>query len=298
MPHVFASNPIDRAQVQRRDPAWLEAQRADPRGRYLPMRQLAAGIRRGESPQLAWLDAAAADRSPGIGATCVLLGVHDGAPHFAFAIDDPGDDTGDGIEFADARAIGSLLPVAEAGILAQARSMLDWHARHRFCPHCGGETFAVEAGARRACASCGARHYPQVNPSIIVLVERDGHCLLGRRANTTGTRHSCLAGYVEPGESLEEAVAREVFEESGVLVGDVRYHSSQPWPFPATLMVGCVAAASSSEIVVDLEELAEARWFSRDEARSALAGANPELSVPDPVAIAHHLIRDWVEGRL
>lgn len=293
--HVFSSNPIDRVQDLRRDPAWIEAQRSHPGARYLPFRELRPAVRQDDTARLAWLDAPAALRAGGA-PSAVLLGLHDGAPLFAFTAAE-GDEAEPGASFVDARAVGALLPSYEAGILAQARSMLDWHTRLRFCPSCGGPLEVAEAGARRACTACGARHYPQVAPSIIVLVEREGLCLLARRAGANTNRHSCLAGYVEPGESLEEAVVREVFEESGVRVGEVRYHSSQPWPFPATLMIGCTATALSADINVDGVEIASAGWFSRDDARRALEGTNPDLSIPDPVAIAHHLVRDWVEQR-
>jgi len=293
--HVFSSNPIDRVQAERRNEAWLDAQLHHPRSRFLPFRKLSPAIHHSDAPQLGWMDSERALRLAG-GAQAILLGLHEGAAHFAFEVAETDEGALTGVEFVDARTVGAALPATDAGILAQARSMLDWHARNRFCPSCGGALASIEGGARRACAGCGARHYPQVSPSVIVLVEHQGRCLLARRAGTNTNRHSCLAGYVEPGESLEEAVAREVMEESGVQIADVRYHSSQPWPFPATLMVGCTAQATTDAIAVDGVELAFAGWFSRDEVRSALAGTNPDLTVPDAVAIAHHLIRDWIEA--
>jgi len=152
---------------------------------------------------------------------------------------------------------------------------------------------SLEGGARRQCEACGERHYPRVDPSIIVLVEHDGLALLaGRRGGVPG-RNSCVAGFVEPGESIEEAVAREVFEETGVEVEDVSYSYSQPWPFPAALMIGCRARARTTEIQVDGVEIASAGWFTRTEVRAALDGTSSELTLPQPVAIAHHLIRDW-----
>ena len=296
MPHVFASNPLDRASGLRGDGAWVRAQRDDPRGRYLPLRELHVAIARSGLPRLAWVDRNAVLPSSE-GAETVLLGLFDGVPHFAVAVDPLGaDETVGGLEFAEARSIAAELAAAEAGILAQARSMLEWHATHQFCARCGSRTKAVDAGACRQCGSCDARYYPQVSPSMIVLVERDDRCLLARRPRGAPNRYSCLAGYVEPGESIEDAIVREVFEESGVRIGAVRYHSSQPWPFPATLMIGCFAEATSREIAVDGVEIAEARWFSRDDARRALAGEHPTLAIPDRIAIAHHLIRAWVEA--
>lgn len=295
VPHVFASNPLDRAPGQRNDEAWLRTQHQDPRGRYLPFRALHVAVSSGEPQRLGWLGREAVGLWSERGDT-VLLGLLDGVPHFALPVDGVETDVAfDGLEFREPRGVATELVSSEAGMLAQGRSMLEWHTTHRFCAQCGSETIAIEGGARRRCSGCAARSYPQVSPSMIVLVERNDRCLLARRPRGPLNRYSCLAGYVEPGESIEDAVGREVLEESGVRVESVRYHSSQPWPFPATLMIGCFAEAASEEITVDGIEIAEARWFSRDEARRAVAGENPELTVPDRVAIAHHLIRAWLD---
>ncbi len=293
-PHVFAANPLDRASNQRRDEAWLESQRRDPRGRYLLFRDLNALATSEDAPRLAWLDSESVDGEQV--SDTVLLGLLDGVPHFAVSVDSHASDGVGAATFVDGRAVAALLPGGEAGILAQARSLLDWHARHRFCGRCGAETASVEGGVRRQCAGCDARHYPRVDPSIIVVVERGDRCLLASRSTAPGRRHSCVAGFVEPGESIEEAVSREVREETNVEVGRVRYHSSQPWPFPATLMIGCVAEAVSEEITVDGVEIASAAWFTRSQVRAALAGSSDELALPGPIAIAHHLIRAWAEG--
>ena len=294
MPHIFSSNPIDRVPGLRGDEAWLRAQRDHPGGRYLPLRELNVAITRHERSRLAWLDRGAAALWTEE-TEIVLLGVFDGVPHFTASIDSTVEFAVEGIEFSEARAVSTELSAPEAGMLAHARSMLAWHTEHRFCGHCGAPTRSVDGGARRKCSGCGMRHYPHVSPSMIVLIERGDFCLLARRPRGAPNRYSCLAGYVEPGESIEDATVREVFEEAGVRIDNVRYHSSQPWPFPATLMIGCFADALSDEINVDGEEIAEARWFSRDEARRALAGENQTLAVPDRIAIAHHLIRAWVE---
>lgn len=292
--YVFGANPLDRALALRRDEAWLRAQRDDPRGQYLPLRDLHAAVHGGDTPRLAWLDRTAATAWPAAGET-VLLGLSGDIPHFAVAADGLADGAvPEGIAFGEARALGAALPAPEAGILAQARSVLDWHATHRFCAQCGGPTVAIEGGARRACGGCGARHYPQVSPSMIVLVTRGDRCLLARRPRAQANRFTCLAGYVEPGESIEESVAREVEEESGVRVDVVRYHSSQPWPFPATLLIGCHAEAASEQITVDGVEIAEARWFPRAEVRRALAGGpDAPFTVPEPITISRHLISAW-----
>jgi NAD+ diphosphatase len=295
VPHTFSSNPFDRAPSLRANEDWLRAQREDPRGRYLPLRELHVAVSLGERRGLAWVERSAASSWADVD-DLILLGLLNGVPHFTAAIDPAADLAFEGIEFSDARGVSTELAAEEAGVLAQARSMLAWHAEHRFCGQCGAPTQAVHGGARRLCQGCGTRHYPHVSPSMIVLVERGDFCLLARRPRGIPTRYSCLAGYVEPGESIEDATVREVLEEAGVRIGNVTYHSSQPWPFPATLMVGCFAQAESDEVTVDGVEIAEARWFSRDEVRLALAGENTALTVPDRVAIAHHLIRAWADA--
>ncbi len=294
-PHVFASNPLDRALAQRGDEAWLHARYADTRGRYLPFQALNVGVSTRDPQRLGWLDRGAVGAWAGRGEP-VLLGLLGDVPHFAFSVDAAeAVPAFDDVEFRDPRGIATELAPAEGGILAQGRSTLEWHQTHRFCSRCGSETSPIEGGARRLCSGCAARSYPQVSPSMIVLVERDNRCLLARRPRAPLNRYSCLAGYLEPGESIEDAVRREVLEESGVIVGGVRYHSSQPWPFPATLMIGCIAEASSEEVSVDGVEIAEARWFTRDDARRAITGGHPDLAFPDRVAIAHHLIRAWAQ---
>ncbi|MEI7925205.1 MAG: NAD(+) diphosphatase [Chloroflexota bacterium] len=293
-PHVFSSNPLDRVGGSRGDEAWLRSRIDDPRGRYLPFRELKPGVRADEGVRLGWLDRETVGPLAAHPET-VLLGVLDDVPHFALHADGVEAAAFEALEYRDARGVAMDLAATEAGMLAQGRSMLEWHATNRFCPQCGSATTPIEGGARRLCAGCAARSYPRVSPSMIVLVEREDRCLLARRRNGPPNRFSCLAGYLETGESIEDAVVREVFEESGVRVDEVRYHSSQPWPFPATLMIGCFAQATAWDIEVDGTEIAEARWVTRDEARRALEGSNPDLAVPDRIAIAHHLIRAWID---
>ncbi|MGE3856338.1 MAG: NAD(+) diphosphatase [Dehalococcoidia bacterium] len=292
---MFSSTPLDRVGANRGDEAWLRARRDDPRALFLPFRDLKPGVAVTEGVRLGWIDRATLGAQAEDGGV-VLLGLLDEVPHFAFHADGVGMPALEALEYRDARGVAMDLEAAEAGMLAQARSMLEWHAVNRFCPSCGAATELIEGGARRRCSGCSARSYPRVSPSMIVLVEREDRCLLARRRNGPGNRFSCLAGYLDIGESIEEAVVREVFEESGVRVDAVRYHSSQPWPFPATLMIGCFAQAADWEIHVDGTEIAEARWVTREEARAALDGTNPDLSVPDRIAIAHHLIRAWIDG--
>ena len=194
-------------------------------------------------------------------------------------------------------AVQGLVPADELGALAMAKSLLFWHQRHRFCPNCGAPTALSAAGFRRDCASCKAQHFPRTDPVAIMLVTRGDKCLLGRQARFVTGSYSALAGFIEPGESIEDAVRREVFEEAGVRVGYVRYLASQPWPFPSSLMIGCHAEGLTDDIVRDEDELEDARWFSRDEVRSMLERRHPDgLITPPPMAIANFLIRSFVEA--
>jgi NAD+ diphosphatase len=194
-------------------------------------------------------------------------------------------------------AMNRIAPHEELGILATAKSLLDWHARHRFCANCGSPTTPAQAGFRRDCANCGAQHFPRTDPVVIMLVSRGERCLLGRQSRFVPGMYSCLAGFLEPGETIEAAVRRETFEEAGVRVGAVRYCASQPWPFPSSLMIGCMGEAESDDLTVDRDELEDARWFSRADVRLMLRREHPEgFFVPPSVAIANYLVREWVDG--
>lgn len=191
----------------------------------------------------------------------------------------------------------SSLASDELAIYGTARSLVDWHARHRYCARCGNPTVLAKGGWQRSCTNevCKGEHFPRVDPVTIMLVEYDGNLLLGRQPRFPPKRLSTLAGFVEPGESIEEAVAREVMEEAGVAVRDVSYVGSQPWPFPSSLMIGCHAHALSAELTVDHTELEEADWFTRAEVAAAMAGdEDGRFIAPPPQAIAHHLIKWWL----
>lgn len=198
------------------------------------------------------------------------------------------------VENLRAIAMEGLVAAEELGTLAMAKSLLDWHARHRFCANCGAPTHHAQAGFRRDCHICHAQHFPRTDPVVIMRVTRGDKCLLGRQARFAARSYSCLAGFLEPGETIEDAVRREVFEEAGVRVGKVRYLASQPWPFPSSIMIGCAAEAESEEIVFDTAELEDARWFSRDDVRRMLDGTHEDFAAPTPIAIAHHLLRHWM----
>ena len=193
-------------------------------------------------------------------------------------------------------AVRGLVPAEELGILAMAKSILDWHNRHRFCANCGAPTQAAQAGFRRDCSGCGAQHFPRTDPVVIMLITRGDKCLMGRQPRFAEKMYSCLAGFLEPGETIEDAVRRETFEEAGIRVGEIRYLASQPWPFPSNIMIGCIGEALSEEITFDREELEDARWFTKDDVRRMLEGTHDDFAAPSPIAIANHLLREWIKG--
>ena len=300
-PIVFTGSPLDRVAHRRRDAAWIDARLNDPASRFLALRELKALIRPAAQPAIAWAPADTVRESLVNGAARVLLGMQGGVAHFALdvtASDGPGADAG---KFIDVRTIAPQLPAGEAAILAEARSLVDWHLRHGFCAACGSASAPAEGGWSRRCtnAACGAQHFPRTDPVTIMLVVRGERCLLGRQPRFPPGMYSALAGFVEPGESIEEAVRREVLEEAGVAVGVVRYLASQPWPFPSSLMIGCVGEAMTEAIHVDGEELDDARWFSRAEV-AAMAANSLDMSatprLPPPLSLAWQLADRWLNG--
>ena len=196
-------------------------------------------------------------------------------------------------------AVHGLASAEHLPPIAEAKALLNWHARHRFCANCGESTQATQAGWRRNCPKCKAEHFPRTDPVAIMLAVDGEHCLLGRSPRFVPTMWSCLAGFIEPGESIEDAVRRETHEEAGITCGRVVYFHSQPWPFPSSLMIGCHAQALTHDIVVDRRELEDARWFSKSEIETMLLRRHPEgLTTPPPVAVAHHIIRAWLEDEI
>jgi NAD+ diphosphatase len=244
---------------------------------------------------------AAEARALGAAQDSVFLGLIDGAPRFGFGLDPQAVEAlkaRDDLKITDLRSIAvqGLVDARHLPPLAEAKALLGWHARHRFCPNCGAKTEVVEAGWRRDCPACGAEHFPRTDPVVIMLAISGERAVLGRSRRFAPTMWSCLAGFVEPGETIEEAVRREVLEEAGIACGRVKYFLSQPWPFPSSIMIGCHAQALSENLTVDREELEDARWFDRDELGAMLARRHPQgLTTPPPVAIAHHIIRSFVE---
>jgi len=302
--HIFAGNPFDRADQQRRDPVWLEAACNNPASRYLPFSKLNVLVDATGELRIAWLAQADIGRLQ-IAEPPVFLGLHDGVAHFAIDVSEVGDvahelNLDDNVRFEDARAAAMRLPGADTGIVAQARAQLGWHKSHRHCSVCGALTTSARGGHVRMCGACNSEHFPRTDPVAIMLISDGERCLLGQsRGRLAGSgMYSALAGFIDQGESIEEAVRREVHEEAGVTVGAVRYHSSQPWPFPSSLMIGCLGRALTTDITIDPAEMADVAWFGRDVVGAALRQEHPTLRVPGPIAIAHHLIKAWCEGAM
>ncbi|MAS11736.1 MAG: NAD(+) diphosphatase [Nitratireductor sp.] len=227
----------------------------------------------------------------------VLLGHEDGKPVLAVPSTADIENLPGPLKAIDYRSIYTqgLLQPSELGALAQGAALLAWHESHRFCGRCGSETEMRDAGYKRHCPACGRDHFPRTDPVVIMLAVRGEHCLLGRSPHFAPGMVSCLAGFVEPGETIEAAVRRETQEEAGITVGSVAYHASQPWPFPYSLMIGCYGKAESEAVTMDENELEACRWFSREEVRLMLNDEHPEgYRVPPTGAIANTLIRDWV----
>ncbi len=301
--HVYSGNPVDRGEIVRRDDKWITDRSKDSTSKFLPLLDLNILVSEGADDGLGWLGASDLARL-GVDSTPIFLGLLDNTAHFT--VDISGQEPavsvlseGNGFRFVDARSVTDMLSPADSGIVAQARAQINWHNVNGYCAICGGATLMGRGGQVRKCSKCEKENYPRTDPVIIVVVSDGNRCLLGQsrrgRLNRTNT-YSALAGFVDQGESIEEAVAREVMEEAGIQVGNVSYHSSQPWPFPSSLMIGCHADAVTTDINFDADEMNDVRWFSRDEVASALQGKNENLAVPQPIAIAHHLITAWING--
>lgn len=298
--NIYSGGSLDRAGERRGDAGWLAERLAHPTTRLIPVWRGQTLIRREPTMVRAarpsyvtssWLTT--------LGTTPLFLGIDQDAAHFALDLTDLADpaqlpELNTLGEFAELRDVGPLLPQNDGALLAYARGMVHWHRTHGFCGRCGAPTISIHGGHVRQCsnADCGAEHYPRTDPAVIVLVSAGDHCILGRQSRWRQGMFSTLAGFVEPGESIEEAVAREVMEEVGVPVSRLRYHSSQPWPFPSSLMLGFTAETDAViPLRVDNTELEAAEWFTRrDLAHFAAQGR----SLPNPDSIARRLVEDWL----
>jgi NAD+ diphosphatase len=286
----FCGSPLNRLEQLRYDTEAIDALTANPAALLLDLADYMPAL--DPSGHLAW-----SPLTPRPAGELALLGLIDDIPRFAHIAPDA---TG----AARPRELFDLfeqMAPGEAATYATARSLLDWHARHRFCANCGTLTHVFRAGWARHCANCGAEHYPRTDPVVIMLAEHgagdEARVLIGRQPRFPAGRYSALAGFVEVGEPIEEAVARELLEEAGVVTTSVRYLASQPWPFPSQLMIACIARVEDDVVTLDLTELEDARWVDRAEVKAALAGdANALFLPPPPYAIANTLFQAWVEG--
>ena len=301
----FAGNPLNRASEKRTDSDWIESKRRDPSSLVLPIWRLEPfllGPENSSPIELGLLRPGIADAVAGENAPCIFLGLDGDRAVFALDVSEAGDPANEGPlaglgHFRDARTAAQMVSIGHAAIIAQAKAMIDWHQRHGFCPRCGAPTKMMDAGYRRLCGKCNAEHFPRVDPVVIMLATEGDACLVGRGKQFPRGMFSALAGFVEPGETIEEAVRRELMEEASVKVGEVTYHATQPWPFPSSLMIGCFAKAENRDVKVDETELAELRWLERSVARDLIAGKRVAgIGVPPPIAIAHHLLKAWALG--
>jgi NAD+ diphosphatase len=318
----YAFNPINRVSEHRDEPDFLESQLNDPAARFVVIGRDRPVLKEGNGrfdPLFTRVEAVAL----GDTRVTVFLGLSQGSagtrPIFAVLLDDEAVSiveavSADGLvdtrrliipgrtdlTVRDLRSVTTegLLPAEQIGYLGQAKSVMYWHARHRFCSVCGSPSNPAGSGWRRECPNCSAQHFPRTDPVVIMLAVSGDDCLLGRSGRFGKGMYSALAGFLEPGETIEDAVRREILEESGIRTGRVAYVASQPWPFPSSLMMGCIAEALNRDITIDLAELEDCRWFSRRDVELMLAHTHPDgYQAPNPIAIAHHLMRAWYDGK-
>jgi len=298
---AFVTHALDRAAHHRIDDARLMAFESDARARaYVIFRDSLLVAREDDDIRalLTLQEAQTFGANPGT----LFLGLRDGAPMFGMGISDQAADRLAGrpdVAIADLRsmAMQGTIPPDELSAVAMAKSLVNWHRRHGYCANCGARTAATQGGWRRDCPSCKAEHFPRTDPVVIMLVTRGDNCLLGRQRQFPPGMWSCLAGFVEAAETIEDAVRREVMEEAGIRCDNVQYYMTQPWPYPSSLMIGCTAEAKTEDIVIDRTELEDVRWFDRAEATLMLQRQHPDgLTGPHPFAIAHHLVGRWLKS--
>lgn len=293
----YTSAPLDRVSHLREDAAWVAARRRAKDTRLVPVWRSRSLVHTEDDRALILtveeagelLDSAQHEVVLGLEGDTLYIGLD--LSH----LDDPYGHPRIGAEgaFEDLRQIGPVIPADEGAILAHARGMMTWHQRHQFCGVCGAPTEVSHGGYQRNCTGCSAQHFPRTDPAVIMLVHKGDNCLLGRTHHFPRRIYSTLAGFVEPGESLEEAVAREVFEEAGVTVGEVRYMASQPWPFPSSLMLGFHAEAEAMELNIDPKELEDARWMTREQIGRI---EEFDMELPRRDSIAWRLVKAWMDG--
>ena len=305
--NTFAGNPLDRASDRRSKPEWIAEQLASSEslgfaiwnGR--PFVEPAKDAQETGGLQIAYLPAKMVGELAGGPERLLFMGLWKDTAVFAVDMEGPADPADGPLQglgkFEDLRAVALKLPPTDAAIVATAKQMFEWRRRHPHCAVCGQATEPKDGGWKRQCPSCETEHFPRTDPVVIMLPYHGDRCMLGRQAAWPKGMFSALAGFLEPGESIEEACARELNEEAGLRTRKVRYHSTQPWPYPSSLMIGLIAEVEDDEGTPDQTELSEIRWFTRDEAKKLLAGEIEGAGVPGRLAIAHQLIKAWVEEK-
>ena len=310
----FVDDPLDRISYRRDDEADVATLRARPDARAILIARDMPVLGNGDGALQPLLPMGEIDALGGARVEALLGLLPGGQPVFAAllqdeAVEEKSDDSDgfldrrvlvvpgrDDLKLIDLRSIaaGGFVPASEASMLGTAKALMNWHARRAFCSNCGARNVIGAAGWRRECPQCRMQHFPRTDPVVIMLAVDGDACLLGRQRRFPKGMYSALAGFLEPGETIEQAVRREILEESGVACGEVRYFASQPWPFPSSIMIGCFAEAKGRALRVDEVELEDARWFSRHETRALLERRHPDgLTAPNPMAIAHHLVKRW-----
>jgi NAD+ diphosphatase len=304
-PNTFANFPLDKAGERRKQPEWIAEALKSAEARIIPFKDKQPlmlldndGKPNGEA---GWLSAHAIEMICGRNPLTIFLGVDEaGAPHFAanaLRDNERADELLEGMgDYMDMRAAAGMLPEGDTAILGCAKALFEWHGRRTYCSNCREKLEVLEGGWKRQCPDCKMEHFPRVDPVVIMIAVCNDKILLGRQKAWRKGMYSALAGFVEPGESLEEACARELWEEAGVRAKNVRYLFAQPWPFPSSLMMGMIAETDTEDCKPDGEELEEARWFTRAEVTMMLNRRHPDAFAPTPIAIAHHVIRAWHEG--
>ena len=303
--NVFAGNPLDRASDRRSDPDWIAEQLTSPESLAIalwngaPMIEPSPNGGKDGGVQLAYFGAKLAAEVSGGEERRLFLGLWKDTAVFAVDFDgsaDPSEGPLQGLgKFEDLRGLALRLPATEAAIAATAKGVFEWRRRHRHCSVCGQPSMAIDGGWKRACTACKAEHFPRTDPVVIMLPVHGERCLVGRQKAWPTGMWSALAGFLEPGESVEEACARELKEEANLDAVSVRYHSTQPWPYPSSLMIGLIAEVAEGEATPDQTELEAVRWFTREEARALLRGELDGTFAPPRLAIAHQLIKAWAE---
>ena len=304
--NTFAGNPLDRASDRRGNAEWIAEQLASSESLGIalwngrPFVEPAPKSENGDGGQrIAYLPAKLVGELAGGQERLLFMGLWKETAVFAVDLEDAADPAEGPLQgfgkFEDLRAVALKLPATEAAIVATAKQMFEWRRRHPHCAVCGQRTQTMDGGWKRRCPSCETEHFPRTDPVVIMLPYHGDRCMLGRQEAWPKGMFSALAGFLEPGETIEEACARELNEEAGLRTRKVRYHSTQPWPYPSSLMIGLIAEVEDDEGTPDQTELSEVRWFTRDEARDLLAGKIEGVAAPSRLAIAMQLIKAWVE---